>query len=1839
MTKDLFNQTNYYPNRTDNMAGPKKEKRDPSDHPNQYMEISFIAADVPIIAIRDIDPYYNGVGPFTVNMRISSENALTSVVAYVSDSDEQNITSPRYNVNRIGDSNDWQLVITQEMANGWSMTADGNKYLHLEATDVLSKKSPPTFRNFIFDNEPPDVIFDRPVIITTSTVSGTMSGGAFEIYHPTHPTPKWVTGQITVGGRSEDGFGIKELWYHIGKLGDDNVAQTIREEIYTNPANWENSRLNTSTPATGWSGSPYAWTYTHDFNSYKAQTEKMQEHTGFTFAQGATDYTTTGTSRFYMPFYVKAIDSAGNFKIVHYKLCIDPDLDIPQITFNYPNEGDLVGGEVRLSGTASDNNWIHTVLVRIKKDGAAGYYLPPGAALFYTANPSFPTFEEHPTAADKDGWFKANKIGDDMVVGWYFNINGDNGLNPITGDTVGVTIEARAVDTKDPYHLIPDLVGPSAVLNVDFSTGVPTISDVKIKKTNVTDRFYFDGIRVSGEFTITMTIRDDEGIKNVKARFAGEPFRDLILNSSVHGSLPAGWKISAPKPSTEVSDRIESILEITINSTNISQYPSLGYGRTGYLNLEVQVEDNNEPTYRTSGTYNLGVDNYYPNTTITTLNNASGGAFVVGGTARDYGDGFGSIQGLERVLVYFEKAQIQYDGAVRSVIGTGDYLNPRGIPIPKTGTSAGDPFYSKTIYTGATNKITWGTSMPAMITYPNVRDTHADNAYGGVNGPNIASFGNFPLLLPVDKGGNIGESWESPHAMVIDRQELGEAVDSDEDGTFGEVWDGLVDKDWQARMDTTKFQSGPLRIHYIVMDQAGNATHYRKDIYVENNKPQIETINLGTDINGDTVVSPWTSVASPGEFMLNPYPVVSGGMYNESNNKRINSFLRIRSSRFAIRLTTLGGNGSANNYRVSYVTPAASTMAASEMQVGRVYTIETEGNTVWRNFGAPYNSEGTTFVATGPGQGSGRVTQYTEVRPNAASGTISGNLVNFTISDFTSIPDSPKTGGIITTNNARLFIVKVFDSTVSGGLEADQLAHAVLVAVDIDNNDGAPPTIAVAPFGKKYVLKSTTAGTPPMANDVNKELGNVGSYNDNIVMSGTARGGYVQYAEHSSGGRANISGMVIFHGKAEDNQRIQSITAQIPGFNGGAGQGNAFTIASWSGGTLASARTTMGTGADAWYFRILDQHLTLEYGHALNWEFAWDSSAINGVVGNNAEATFAVNDAAPVSNTNSDKTSFNIVPYITEIVTPLSVATRYNPSTFNRSANGWYPVKEDDVIEIKGFNFNGDDTNVYIDTAGGTEQQLHVLTTAPAGKSANSKTHLNVRIDDDDSNATANPINSGALRVRVGSVDSFNNTNNNEAGRVDGVVGTGYNDEPNRLNNDKLTDDRKIYVWRVGSMWTDAVEFPFLNPVMRMDSASNWYMSYGGSTTSNGELWTVINGARTEATNALNRWRHSTVAFDPRGGIFTIGANQTAGTTDWRLCYRLMRDNGTTLNNFSTVGLTAAGGDRFRIPRIATQQAGTATINNTDNRIRILLSYFDTVDNANNRLYFHYGTSWTSGGTGGTSGSTNNIAMGTAVEVANNSQTHHGSMFTAVGFLSTGRPVIAWYDRTNMNLVLSYGNGVPANTGSATVATTTAQWQSNARIVHRSAGSHVDMVIDQDDYTHLAYYDVVDGGLYYALIPPTGSGDNVIPDVSSASPIRVDTYHLAGTRLMLNVRRQGVLNVPYISYFHGSFNETNNSIRVAWRSDFSLENGKIKPGSDENDKLTGAWEIMTVPAENVPTLGELITNGVPTSGTLSGTSTSGLNGSNLARTILVGYLTSNNYEGAVLKDDILNKDF
>jgi len=1570
-----------------------------------------------------------------------------------------------------------------------------------------------------------------------------------------------------------------------------------------------------------------------------------------------------------LPIRFKLVDAANNVSFRTVRVLVDPDADLPVTTITSHTQGQMVGGPIRISGTAQDNEVIHTVFRRIFKQ--------TDEQADTTAPPTYMHEDWTPIAFGHGSAF----------ISWATAINQGGELDPPTGrDRRRVLVEFRSSDAFIFSPSAHKSYGNIEQILLDFNNSIPIIgtpvimqgSPLDIGEGNIEtfDGEYFDfaeGSAIAGFVTMRVVVQAPAGLQNIRLR-SGSVDIDLLAESNPGFNNINPW-LSSPRPFQANGN--EYTLFIPMNTTGTAGSTLIGSGfpaDTFPFTLEIQLADTTTPSpFIAQSNFMLRVDNRHPfgrySGALTVINPR----YTIAGQAWDHGPGV-TVQGVHSVVVYFSRPGPQHGGF--------------GIPITLTGSE------------NTPSDIGW-------VTNQNVRINRTGEPPLGGNPGTIATEGSdqvlpfFPVLPAADTGIEIRST-----------EIIGGGAGAFTGGTFGSP----PLHNWNiAGFDFSAFNDGPLTVNFVVFDRAGNATFYSQDIYLALNRPVIRGVHLGTNTGAATT-----------QFTSRPMP--------HGPLDPVDAEFRVRNNNLTLRLniTNPSGDPITTNltYDVARVTLRSPTpIPASQMEVGGVYRIADRGITTgpntmdWVSYGvlydlaalqpgmfAPINPVGITFVARRDGSSSSTGTVFAYDIPaddglRRRTGTWTGpsHEITFGAASFTGpnatrpIPDSAVVllpdGVNFTLQNDRFFLIRVTNAT--------GITNTALVRLDIHNTDTRSPAIRIADFGRIAV---GNRGGLPIQNFAEREIEylplTAAGYNHNIVMTPAGeRRGYVQYSwlyTIPATPRADISGRVIFRGMAADNNRITGMTVSI----GGAA---AIPVATWSGTGLVSAGGSvadMGEPSNTaiWGFNASDQINTLEYSHVLNWEFAWDSARFPGTVGNDVPIVFTVTDAS--GNTTSETLRVNIVPYITEIVTPLSSVISANPSTFNRSARGWYPVNENSEITLRGFNLSGG--------AGTSNVFLNNTSLAIIGTPTSTEVRAN----------TGGTAESGSLEVRFGSgagaIISINNRNDNNAH---------FNREPNNRNNNLLTDDRYMYVWQTGFLLNAPV---VTSPIMTMQPDSTWFLTYGrwgagpigvGSVAGTTSQLRVIRsrgyGAAagaitdTQVETRANRYINMGIATD--GIDWFIGAtNITAsagGLTNFALNARESAGASPAIHAANRRALLRTVGSnmhRVRTPSLFAQNTTPTNIRGTETHAtRVLVGFFDATDN-DNALFFNYGliggTSLTaSTGFGGNfpSGTTTAfnatshlfiptipgpvsnppLPVNAPQVVASNLTQHNASNYVAVGALANGRPVVAWFDSTHQNLVFSYGDNIPSTTSLAGGETSisnnsTEVWQNNARIIHSGAGTHVRMAIDGNDVIHLAYYDLINGGLFYARIYPTAIGNS--PSMDGIHVARVDTHMAAGTRLSIAVRQQthnGVTSyVPYISYFHSSFGGTRNAIRVAWlRPDstgnmsvrhgtFGQNSGNLVAGHEPGpgfpvESFTGEWEVMTVPASFNPLsriedpIG-LVGIGVPSSGNFRAPTNSGGSQSNLARvgsfannaelnrSVIVGYMTTDNFEGAVLKYSI-----
>jgi len=558
---------------------------------------------------------------------------------------------------------------------------------------------------------------------------------------------------------------------------------------------------------------------------------------------------------------------------------------------------------------------------------------------------------------------------------------------------------------------------------------------------------------------------------------------------------------------------------------------------------------------------------------------------------------------------------------------------------------------------------------------------------------------------------------------------------------------------------------------------------------------------------------------------------------------------------------------------------------------------------------------------------------------------------------------------------------------------------------------------------------------------------------------------------------------------------------------------------------------------------------------------------------------------------NEPTLTVNVVPYITGIVTKLDTAYSSNPSVFNRSAKGEYPVRNDEIITVKGFNLAPSSGNPTVSI--GTKQ----------GPSTANEIRVKLRSSD----------KSGNLDITVNGIKSINNLNSNAA----------YNMKPNGANNDLLNDDTKLHVWKFATVRTDkGVRYP----TMRIGKDSNQTVGfvYGSGAQ---HVRMNVQGQTFTIDCSYTQWYDTACAVDDTGKIYGAAMNGDSGANGTHsynkhanfgfYAWNTYNVPGQTYNRDAQLGFPTANGDgayssglkkvalensydgvvfasnRIVSPKIATKGAGN-----------VYMAYYDA---SQNTVKFRYGNVsgdpdtdgvqlTFNGGLGNHSNNGTGSAAG-AVGIASGDTT---GPYVAVGVVpegpDAGRALVAWYDSKNQQLVYKY----------STSASSYTDWSDVKVIDTGFVGWYVDLVADKDGGIHIAYYSAQNGDLKYAYLskydatPQTYFVDSYL-SVGTNITIEVSDTKKPFTKYKVNADTGAVTEngtesryVPYISSYMSSFMRTQNSVRVAWLADIKPDvikdnTGKYKANSSKsfadgvkNDKYTGTWEAMTVPTTQIP---------------------------------------------------------
>ena len=657
--------------------------------------------------------------------------------------------------------------------------------------------------------------------------------------------------------------------------------------------------------------------------------------------------------------------------------------------------------------------------------------------------------------------------------------------------------------------------------------------------------------------------------------------------------------------------------------------------------------------------------------------------------------------------------------------------------------------------------------------------------------------------------------------------------------------------DWifDAAVNSKNLPDGPITVHVIAFDGAGNYSEYSYAGTVSNNAPRIAGMMIGTDENGD------------GEVAADEFIKTYSGKYT----------LGYDSSDNIVTQVTFPTQNEALGTPKSLLTVKGKTVMKPEL-VG--------GNGDLSYTYAVYNhSSGLTWNETAERTVSTPVVIASGTNDQVA--TLSKNI-ELNVSDFIGTTNGQDTN-LINDGNNKKFSFKFGDSTP--GLTKD---------AGISNNASIDVIMNVS------LRESESAKTwikPFYWNDKNS----------NSLFQESTNNGHIEISSDITGTdkQPKVSGAVKLEGIAQDNALLSGITVSFNKEFGNVAANESMVIgtyifdsATWTTTPLSSTQndddvtvySIPDTGwaseiTQATYGDLLDAGITLteddeaamtagtknrtsivpynsqDYGHVVHWTMYIDSSKIKGVAARDVKVTAKATDrgspkwdstkkapvytanAAVVTNasvtqsggdTGTDTLSgtytMDIVPYITKVYTAMSALQKKESkwSTTSRTSNGHYPVRVvtkdfdgktsgttvgGETIKIYGFNLGNDTVKANYTPNGGSAISL-------AGGSDIYGQYVSIGADSLKATATKA---SGAFALTVSGVSTLNNSNNNNAkGSVTEALSSAnynsyaYNRQPNGDNNNLLTDDVYFDVWEFNSAAAIPISGKIEQPVMKI---------------------------------------------------------------------------------------------------------------------------------------------------------------------------------------------------------------------------------------------------------------------------------------------------------------------------------------------------------------------------------------------------------------------------------------
>lgn len=993
-------------------------------------------------------------------------------------------------------------------------------------------------------------------------------------------------------------------------------------------------------------------------------------------------------------------------------------------------------------------------------------------------------------------------------------------------------------------------------------------------------------------------------------------------------------------------------------------------------------------------------------------------------------------------------------------------------------------------------------------------------------------------------------------AQVVDHQ-ITESPGSEENEVINDDGDGMVESiqqigssyNWQASINSLNIPDGTINICVAAIDKAGNITHGKIATKVENNRPRITKVLLGTDLNGNCKYD-WNADSAPVTVEAGNDNTNNGKSYGEfsyysaltENGAKAQSVVELKSSKFnvisglMILPEFVGGNKS-----LGYILEYPEDLAKADKKTGTVKPMTSKNDII------------------------------SKVK-NLGSVEISTQISKF--------------GGVELTQPSKNISLTFWDETEETTQGTDSQWALLKIPVKVMSSETEKPKPVINPF----YWNSKTDNSIYIDN---------GSLQGHIELEGDLP----EDVKTSLGSEPKVSGKIKIQGTVTDNVRISSINMSAAGIF------TNVTLANYKEGSWECTSKLNGVES----FEVVDESISQE-GHKVKYTLVLDTEKLSSVAADNVNITISAMDWQ--NNASGDVTyTVDVVPYVTSLKTDLSEYYRSAPSVYARTAKGHYPVHENETITINGFNISGatvklNGTTLTSNNIGSTATSGNLVVSVNGIESLNNKNKNTVEYNQQPNNVNNNvlnddlildvwqfknaaqPKNGAAERVTMkinpstgvpgfsyaNSILYFNmpgyNSNQGDGnfGGTDGVGSGPYSQIPVGMNyggfsHNTFTFDKNGDSYGA-AMCTDTQSayasafFQFfsreapLNPSV-MDQNLNYNNSPNASRLDSSSV--RVYSADSDASYVTNINRIQSPSME--AGVFNnlsyiYMAYYDDATKQIRFRWGTVGSNPHDIDGIQS---TSSAVETSKRPENAyglddvvdTKYTSFAQYSKSEGGHRpdhVSDSYYKYSNTNNGGVPIQIIAS--SGVPGGRS------AYATATEK------HKAGKYVSLSMINkdTDSPVavVSWYDEKARELCMAYNTNPKTKNEWTTV------------VIDTEAGLNVKTAVDNKGGIHFAYYKSTGSDLKYAYL----SSYTATPVV-----VTVDSFGAVGAKCTIDVAYDGSHYVPYIGYQNNGYLGTPAASKIAYRTDFTSTTFE---GSDENDFVTGKWEISVIPTTSTP---------------------------------------------------------